>query len=140
MANARQHLAPIHAAEARHIVVLDRGRADAIIGTAQRNARHRNRRLQRQCLLDGFQRRVAGGVQEAMAIGMNDHLDKIRVIKRRRGLGVEARPCGPGRRPQRPQQLAQPAAIGGQTVHATLGVKVELIPQAVLCVGRTRLE
>ena len=81
MTHTGQDFASVKTAEMFLVVIHRRGRAYAVISAAQRNCRHRNRRLRGQCLLDRLQRRVARRVHEPVAIGVNHHIDKVRVIK-----------------------------------------------------------
>ena len=70
---------------------------------------------------------------------MNDAVDEVGVIERRRGaiecLLAEV-PC---RGPELPQQMTERAAIGREADAPALGVEVPLIPERALAFGRQRL-
>ena len=79
--------------------------------------------------LDGFEARLAGGVEIPVAVGVDDAVHEIRIVERLRRLVVRVVREMPGGRPHLPQQLAQRTAIGGQPGPSALGVEVPLIPE-----------
>src|SRR5579863_8107294 len=103
--------------------------AYAVIPAMQNNGRDLNFGPLGERLLHGFETRFAGGVTVAMAIGVDHHLDEIRIIERWRGAQVGLLAKMPRRRPLLPQQAAQRAPILVQTGAAALGVEIPLIPE-----------
>ncbi len=114
------------------------GRRDAVAFAVQHDCRHRDRRpfgkLALQHVIGGVARRVT----EAMAVGVDDDVDEIRIVEgvRRAVIGgvVEV----PVRRPQLPQQLAQFAPVGLQPGAAAFGVEIILVPEPVFLLRRRR--
>ena len=108
---------------------------DAIAGAVQDYGRHGDRRLRDETLLDRLERRIAGGVAEPMAVGLNDDRDEILVIERD-CAALERRVVeAPARRPQAPQQPAERAPVFPQPGAAALAVEIVLIPVAMLLLG-----
>ena len=124
-------------------------RSDAASGptpspaAVQGDGRHGDARLRREPRLDPRQRRIAGHQPEAVAVGMDHHLDEIRVVEGRRALrskvasskaqfGDHSRHSS---RHERAPVCRQPGA-------AALAVEVVLVPEPVLVApassGRTR--
>src|SRR5262249_6461186 len=92
----------------------------------------------RQPPLDLFEIRVARSVTETMAVGMDDNVDEIRIVEGR-GRALVGRIIEfPIRRPELPQELAELAAIGGQSRPAPFGVKVVLAPDRMSLRRRPR--
>jgi hypothetical protein len=82
------------------------GRRDAVGVAFEPDRRHRDRRPCGEPPLNVVIGRVAGHEAEAVAVGVDHHIDEVGVIERagraRKGRRVEV----PARRPQAPQQLA----------------------------------
>jgi hypothetical protein len=98
------------------------GTGDAVTFPVQHDGRHRDFGLRHELLLDAFVGRVAWGVAEPMAVGVDDDVDEIWIVERggRALVGrVIKMPIG---RPQLPQQLAEFAAVGLKAGAAALGL------------------
>jgi hypothetical protein len=50
----------------------------------QHDGRYRDRRARREPLLDALKRRVTWRVAEAVPVGLDDDVDEIRIVERRR--------------------------------------------------------
>ena len=82
-------------------------RPHAVVGAVEGDRRHGDRRLRGQPALDVRIGRIARHQAEAVAVGVDHHVDEIRVVESR-GAALEGRVVeGPGRRPQPPQQPAE---------------------------------
>src|SRR5215467_6531756 len=80
-------------------------------------------------MLDGVELRITFRVEVAVAIGMNDAVDKVGVVERRRRLVVRRLRKLTRRRPLLPQQLAERATILRKAGPSAFGVEVPLIPK-----------
>ena len=109
-----------------------RCRYHAVGLAGQRDGGHIDTRLLDQTQLGLLQVRVSRNQSEAVAVGMNDHIDEVRVGKRLRrpfiGRIVELPVGGP----QLPQQPAEDRPVAGQSGMAAFTVEIILVPVAVL--------
>src|SRR5262249_41039016 len=96
----------IRAGKETPVVFRTFGRINAVAGAVQHDCRHRDLRLRGESLLQLIKRRIAGRCTVPMAVRMDNHLDKIRVIERYRGASEGGIVESPVRRPQLPQQAA----------------------------------
>ena len=128
MSDHRNDPALIAAGEEAGLVVPCLRRCHAVAAPLQYDGWHTDRWLRHQPPLDVFEIRVARSVTETMAVGMDDNVDEIRIFEGR-GRALVGRIIEfPIRRPELPQELAELAAIGGQSRPAPFGVKVVLVP------------
>ena len=98
--------------------------ADAVAGAMQADGGHLDGGIRRQRRLDGLQRRVAGGVAEAVAVGLDDGCDVVGVVEGA-GAGLERRFVeGPVGRPEAPEQPGDAAPVRFQPGPAELLVEV----------------
>ena len=138
VADAGQHAALVAAAETAGVRVHIGRRSDAVIRAAQRDRRRVDRRPSGEPALDRLQRRIARRIAESMAIGVNDHLDEIRIVEREGRSGVDRIVERPRRRPQAPSSSPEVAAVGGEAVAAARGVEIILVPEPMLGFRRLR--
>ena len=99
------------------------GAGDAVVGSVERDARSLNLGPLGELLLHGFETFFTRRVSDAMAIGVDDHIDEVGIVERRRRAIVDFVGEMPTRRPELPQQLAQTLAIGLQRSPAGFGVE-----------------
>lgn len=108
-----------------------------IISYAYRN---RNLWLLGQPVLEVLQLRDARLEAEAEPVGVDDDVDKVRVVKGGGGAVEDVVARAPAGRPLPPEQAAQVAAVVAETVASALGL--ELLAELVLgfwscwCFGR----
>ena len=120
MAGDRNHPALEGAGEVASVLGGRLRRGDAVAAAMGRDGRHRNRWLLRQALLDRLQRRVALRIAEAMAVGLDHDIDKIRVVEGTRALLIGRVVELPVRRPQAPEQAAERVPIRCYVGSATI--------------------
>ena len=102
--------------------------SDTIICAIEGNRRHRDGGLSRQFSFNFRISRVASYQAKAMTVGLNHHLDKVRVIERRRGVGEGRLVKIPGRRPELPEQSSDRLPVFLQARTAAFAVAVLLVP------------
>src|SRR5262245_64360677 len=85
------------------------GASQAVVRAVQRDRRDVDFRTARQLTLDRLEPRLALRVQVAVAIRVDDAVDEVRIVERRRGLLVRGIGELPGGRPLLPEQLAERA-------------------------------
>ncbi len=113
--------------------------SDAIIGAIENERGNLNCRSYRKRTFNFRESCVARRVPVSMPIRMDDHIDKVWVVKRH-GRLVECfvikTPCrGPGL----PKQPAQAATIGVEPGTTAFGVEVPLVPEGSFSFRRSRL-
>src|SRR5262249_48253771 len=102
---------------------------DAVAGAIHRDRRHRNYRQRRQLALDVGILRIILGKTVAMAIAVDRHVDKVRIVKGGR-RSREARVVEiPVWRPLLPEDLRDVTAVGRKTCPPALDLEVILIPE-----------
>src|SRR5262249_32842478 len=80
--------------------------------------------------------RLTGRIEDAMPIGMNHHIDEIRIVERG-CCAVKRLICEvPRRRPRLPQKPTQGAPIHLKPGPSAFRIEVILIPNAALCSRR----
>src|SRR6476646_5137437 len=84
---------------------------DSIVLPIERDRWRIDFRSCRELLLHPLEARFARSVSEAMTIGMNHHVHKVRIVERRGGLVIRLVGEMPRRRPGLPQIPAQRAPI-----------------------------
>lgn len=139
MANVVKHPALVALREMTLVALRGSHRDYAIDRAVQRDRRDVDLGQRREPRF-GFH--IAGVVwrrAQAMAVGVDRHVDKIRVVERDRATRVGRLVKGPGRRPQLPEQPAEWDAVGGEPGAAAFGVEVVLIPEAPFLFGIGRL-
>ena len=90
MADPRQQAALVRSRELPGVVVIGRRRIDAIGLAHEDHGGRRDRRLRGQALLDWLERRVARRIESPVAVGVDDDVDEIGVVKARRRTASSA--------------------------------------------------
>ena len=89
-----------------------------------------------------FYRRIAWiacSVSHAVAIRMNNHLDKVGIVEGGRRAAIGRVVKGPSRRPQSPQQSPKFATPLSETFAPAFGLKIVLVPEPSSCSGSAGL-
>ena len=110
-----------------------RRRRHTIVAAVERDGRHADLWPHGQTLLGLLDRRVSGRQREAMPVRMDDDLDEVGVVERRRRPRVRGIVEAPFRRPQPPQKLAQLVTMSLETRSPPFTVEVVLVPPRSAC-------
>src|SRR5688572_2430630 len=124
--------------ERRPLIGILSGRsADAVARAIQGDCRCDDAWTLREALLDLQEPGFTWCVSDAVAIGMNHHVDEVGIVERGCRLLVGVVRELPRRRPGLPQESADRLSITFETDAAALGVEVVLVPKRALG-GRRR--
>ena len=108
------------------------GRLNGVLRSVEDDRGDVDPRLGRDLVLGVLVARVAGGQPVPMPVGVDDHVDEVRVGERHRGPAELLVGEGPTRRPLRPQGPGELDPVSRQTGPAAIAVKVVLVPQSAL--------